>query len=38
MAQRLWPGSRDFDRVKDDGRAEASLLARWVALKEKANA
>jgi len=38
MAQRLWPGSRDFDRVKDDGRAEAALLARWVALKEKANA
>ena len=36
MAQRLWPGSRDFDRVKDDGRAEAALLARWVALKEKA--
>jgi crossover junction endodeoxyribonuclease RuvC len=37
-AQHLWPGSRAFDRVKDDGRAEASLLARWVALKEKANA
>jgi crossover junction endodeoxyribonuclease RuvC len=36
MAQRFWPGSRDFDRVKDDGRAEAALLARWVALKEKA--
>lgn len=35
MAQRFWPGSRDFDRVKDDGRAEAALLARWVALKEK---
>ena len=33
MAQRLWPGSRDFDRVKDDGRAEAALMARWVALK-----
>ena len=38
MAQRYWPGCRDFDRVKDDGRAEAALLARWVALKEKANA
>lgn len=38
MAQRFWPGSRAFDRVKDDGRAEAALLARWVALKEKANA
>lgn len=33
MAQRFWPGARDFDRVKDDGRAEAALLARWVALK-----
>lgn len=38
MAQRLWPGCRAFDRVKDDGRAEAALLARWAALKEKANA
>ena len=38
MAQRFWPGCRDFDRAKDDGRAEAALLARWVALKEKANA
>lgn len=35
MAQRFWPGCRDFDRVKDDGRAEAALLARWVALKGK---
>jgi crossover junction endodeoxyribonuclease RuvC len=35
MAQRFWPGCRDFDRVKDDGRAEAALLARWVATKEK---
>lgn len=34
MAQRLWPGARDFDRVKDDGRAEAALLARWIAKKE----
>ena len=31
MAQRLWPGSRAFDRVKDHGRAEAALLARWYA-------
>ena len=35
MAQRFWPGCRDFDRVKDDGRAEAALLARWSALKGK---
>jgi crossover junction endodeoxyribonuclease RuvC len=33
MAQRLWPGSRAFDRVKDHGRAEAALLARWYATK-----
>ena len=38
MAQRFWPGCRDFDRVKDDGRAEAALLARWVAMKGNANA
>lgn len=38
MAQRYWPGSRAFDRVKDDGRAEAALLARWVALKGEGNA
>lgn len=38
MAQRYWPGSRAFDRVKDDGRAEAALLARWVALKGETNA
>ena len=36
MAQRYWPGSRAFDRVKDDGRAEAALLARWIALKGEA--
>jgi crossover junction endodeoxyribonuclease RuvC len=35
MAQRLWPGSRAFDRAKDDGRAEAALMARWVAQKEQ---
>jgi Holliday junction resolvasome RuvABC endonuclease subunit len=35
MAQRFWPGSRDFDRVKDDGRAEAALMARWVAIAMK---
>jgi len=38
MAQRFWPGCRDFDRVKDDGRAEAALLARLVATKGNANA
>lgn len=38
IAQRLWPGSRAFDRVRDDGRAEAALLARWVALKGETNA
>lgn len=32
MATRMWPGAADqFKRVKDDGRAEAALLARWVA-------
>ena len=30
MASRLWPDKADlFARVKDDGRAEAALLARW---------
>ena len=38
MAQQLWPGCRDFDLVKNDGRAEAALLARWVALKGEAHA
>jgi len=33
MASRLWPGAADrFRRVRDDGRAEASLLGRWAAL------
>ena len=31
QAQRFWPGSRAFDRVKDHSRAEAALLARWYA-------
>lgn len=32
MAQRLWPGAaKQFSRVRDDGRAEASLLGRWAA-------
>lgn len=32
MAARLWPGAADqFKRVKDDGRADAALLARWAA-------
>lgn len=36
MANRLWPGAADrFKRVKDDGRAEACLLARWAALRGK---
>lgn len=34
MAQRYWPGAASlFARVKDDGRAESALLARWVALR-----
>jgi crossover junction endodeoxyribonuclease RuvC len=37
MAQRYWPGCRSFDRVKDDGRAEAALLARWIATKGEIN-
>lgn len=33
MASRIWPGvASRFARVKDDGRAEAALLARWYAL------
>jgi crossover junction endodeoxyribonuclease RuvC len=32
MAQRIWPTAADqFARVRDDGRAEAALLARWSA-------
>jgi len=35
MATRFWPGAADkFALVKNDGRAEAALLARWVALKK----
>lgn len=31
MAQRLWPNSAHlFKRIKDDGRADAALLARWA--------
>ena len=29
MAQRYWPGANYFGRVKDDGRADAALLAKW---------
>jgi hypothetical protein len=30
MAMRRWPNHRDkFKRVKDDGRAEAALIALW---------
>lgn len=31
MAQRYWPGANYFTRVKDEGRADAALLARWGA-------
>jgi crossover junction endodeoxyribonuclease RuvC len=32
LAQRLWPEFAErFARVKDDGRAEAALMARWYA-------
>ena len=35
MASRLWPGkAQDFRRVKDDGRADAALLARWAATRK----
>lgn len=30
-ARKLWPASKDFERKKDHGRAEAALLARyWI--------
>ena len=30
LAARYWPGAAHmFSRVKDDGRAEAALMARW---------
>lgn len=33
LATRTWPGAADlFKRVRDDGCAEAALLARWVAI------
>jgi crossover junction endodeoxyribonuclease RuvC len=36
MAQRLWPASAAmFARVKDHGRADAALLARFVAIGER---
>ena len=32
MASRLWPAaSGEFKRVRDDGRAEAALMAHWAA-------
>ena len=35
MASRFWPGkAQDFRRVKDDGRADAALLARWAATRK----
>jgi crossover junction endodeoxyribonuclease RuvC len=34
LAIRLWPErAADFAKVKNDGRAEAALLARWFAVK-----
>lgn len=34
MAQRTWPGAaQQFSRVRDDGRADSSLLGRWAALR-----
>jgi crossover junction endodeoxyribonuclease RuvC len=31
LASRVWPDtSHEFRRVKDDGRAEAALLAKWL--------
>lgn len=33
MAQRTWPAhAQRFARVKDDGRAESALLARWAVM------
>jgi crossover junction endodeoxyribonuclease RuvC len=33
MAQRLWPGAaQQFARVKDHGRSDSALLARWFAI------
>lgn len=33
MAQRFWPGAaHQFARVKDHGRSDSALLARWYAL------
>ena len=34
MCQRYWPGAAAlFARARDDGRADAALLARWAALR-----
>lgn len=36
MAARLWPASAGmFSRVRDNGRADAALLGRWVAMGER---
>jgi len=36
MASRLWPDQASlFARVKDDGRAEAALLARWLYVRDR---
>jgi len=35
LAQKLWPEqAAQFKRIKDDGRAEAALLARYFANKQ----
>lgn len=39
MASQIWPGAADrFARVKDHGRAEAALIARWAALTQEYSA
>jgi crossover junction endodeoxyribonuclease RuvC len=36
MATQYWPGKAElFKRAKDDGRADAALLARWSALRQR---
>ena len=32
LAQRYWPGSGAFRRMKDNGRADAALMGRWAAM------
>lgn len=36
LAMRLWPAfAHYFSRVKDDGRAEAALIAHWFSLQQR---